>query len=81
MEETFHDGIVPTVGPPTHARREAVADDQPDGRLLETGRASPGHSSPTPGSDALPIVHPRPTGREPILARGRHIRKEKPDRS
>jgi hypothetical protein len=41
-----------------------------DGRLIETGRAHPGRSGPTHGSDAPPIVDPRPTVRETISARG-----------
>jgi hypothetical protein len=41
-----------------------------DGRLIETGGASPGRSRPTHGSDARPIVDPRPTVREIISARG-----------
>ena len=40
-----------------------------DGRLIETGGAQPGRSGLTHGSDASPIVHPRPTVREPISAR------------
>ena len=38
-----------------------------DGRLIETGRAHPG---PTHGSNVPPIVHPRPTVRDTISARG-----------
>jgi hypothetical protein len=38
-----------------------------DGRLIETGRAHPG---PTHGSDVPPIVHPRPTVRVTLSARG-----------
>ena len=38
-----------------------------DGRLIETGRAHPG---PTHESNVPPIVHPRPTVRDTISARG-----------
>lgn len=41
-----------------------------DGQLIETGRAQPGRSGPTHGSDGPPIVNPRPTVRETISARG-----------
>jgi len=41
-----------------------------DGRLIEPGRAQPGRSGPTHGSDVPPIVDPRPTVRETISARG-----------
>lgn len=41
-----------------------------NGRLNETGPALPGRSRPTHGSDAPPIVHPRPMVRETISARG-----------
>ena len=41
-----------------------------DGQLIETGRAHPGRSSLTHGSDAPPIVDPRATVRERISARG-----------
>jgi hypothetical protein len=41
-----------------------------DGRLIETGRAQPSRNGPTHGSDVPPIVHPRPTVRETISARG-----------
>jgi len=48
-------------GPRCLARYDA------DGRLIETGRAHPG---PTHRSDVPPIVHPRPTVRDIISARG-----------
>jgi transposase len=38
-----------------------------DGRLIETGRA---HPAPSHRSDVPPIVHPRPTVRDTISARG-----------
>ena len=38
-----------------------------DGRLIEAGRA---HPAPTHRSDVPPIVHPRPTVRDTISARG-----------
>ena len=38
-----------------------------DGQLIETGRA---HPPPTHRSDVPPIVHPRPTVRDTISARG-----------
>ncbi len=38
-----------------------------DGRRLETGRA---HPAPTHRSDVPPIVHPRPTVRDTVSARG-----------
>ena len=41
-----------------------------DGRLIETGRAHPARTGPTHRSDIPPIVHPRPTGRATISARG-----------
>lgn len=41
-----------------------------DGRLIETGRAHPARNGPTHGSNVPPIVHPRPTGRDRISARG-----------
>ncbi len=41
-----------------------------DGRLIETGRAQPGRSALTHGSDIPPIVDPRPTVRDTISARG-----------
>jgi hypothetical protein len=41
-----------------------------DGQLIETGRAQPSRNDPTHGSDAPPIVHPRPPVRETISARG-----------
>lgn len=42
---------------------------QSEGRLIETGRATPGRSGPTQGSDGTPIVVCRPTVREKIRAR------------
>jgi hypothetical protein len=47
-----------------------LARDHADGRLIETGRAQPGCSGPTHGSDASPIVDPRPRVRATISARG-----------
>src|SRR5437016_5396436 len=41
-----------------------------DGQLIETGHAQPARNGPTHGSDVPPIVHPRPTVRETISARG-----------
>ncbi len=41
-----------------------------DGQLIETGRVHPGRSGLTHASDTAPIVHPRPTVRETISARG-----------
>jgi len=41
-----------------------------DGRLIETGRAHPARNGPTHGSNVPPIVHPRPTVRDRISARG-----------
>ena len=41
-----------------------------DGRLIETGRARLARNGPTHGSDVPPIVHPRPTVRDRISARG-----------
>lgn len=41
-----------------------------DGQLIEPGRAHRRRSGLTHGSDAPPIVRPRPTGRERISARG-----------
>lgn len=52
-----------------------------DGQLIEPRRAHPDRSGLAHGSDALPIVNPRPTVREIISARGQNIRKENPDRS
>jgi len=49
-----------------------------EGRLIETGGAHPG---PTHGSDGPPIVAPRATVREEMLAHGGYIRKEEPDSS
>jgi len=41
-----------------------------DGRLIETRRAHPSRTGPTHGSDVPPVVHPRPTVRATISARG-----------
>jgi hypothetical protein len=41
-----------------------------DRRLIETGRARLARNGPTHGSDVSPIVHPRPTVRDRISARG-----------
>jgi hypothetical protein len=41
-----------------------------EGRLIETGRAQPRRNGLTHGSDVPPIVHPRPTVRATISARG-----------
>ena len=43
---------------------------QADGRLIETGRTHPARKGPTHRSDVPPIVHPRPTVRATISARG-----------
>jgi transposase len=51
-------------GPRCLARYDA------DGRLIETGRAHPARNGPTHRSDVPPIVHPRPTVRDTISARG-----------
>ena len=51
-------------GPRCLARYDA------DGQLIETGRAQPRRDGPTHGSDVPPIVHPRPTVRATISARG-----------
>jgi hypothetical protein len=51
-------------GPRCLARYDA------DGRLIETGRARLARNGPTHGSDVPPIVHPRPTVRDRISARG-----------
>jgi transposase len=51
-------------GPRCLARYDA------DGQLAETRHAHPGRRGLAHRSDAPPIVHPRPTGRERILARG-----------
>jgi transposase len=51
-------------GPRCLARYDA------DGRLIETGRAHPPRNGPTHRSDVPPIVHPRPTVRDSISARG-----------
>lgn len=61
----YPDGILAVFhGPRCLARYHA------DGRLIETGRAPPRRNGPTHGSDVPPIVHPRPTVRAPISARG-----------
>ena len=41
-----------------------------DGQLIETGQAQPARNGPTHRSDGPPIVHPRPTVRDTISARG-----------
>ena len=41
-----------------------------EGRLIETGRAHPARNGPTHRSDVPPIVHPRPTVRATLSARG-----------
>jgi transposase len=51
-------------GPRCLARYDA------DGQLIKTGRAQPRRDGPTHGSDVPPIVHPRPTVRATISARG-----------
>ena len=42
----------------------------PEGRLFETGGVAPARTGPTHRSDVPPIVHPRPTVRDAISARG-----------
>jgi transposase len=43
---------------------------QPDGRVIESNKAHPRRRGPTRGSDARPIVAPRPIVREKVSARG-----------
>lgn len=43
---------------------------QPDGRVIESTDAHPGHRGPTRGSDDRPIGDPRPIVREKVSARG-----------
>ena len=43
---------------------------QADGQLIETGRTHPARNGPTHGSNVPPIVHPRPTVRDRVSARG-----------
>jgi hypothetical protein len=47
-----------------------LAQYRPDGRLIEPGCAQPSRGGPTHGSAAPPILHPRPTVRDTISARG-----------
>jgi hypothetical protein len=51
---------------------------QSEGQRIETGHA---HPDPTYGSGVMPIVDPRATVREEMLAPGGNIRKEEPDSS